>query len=329
MEQRRAQEEKLNRERVQRPESSEVERAGSEFPAAAVQCARTAPQRLTAGHVAQLPRTVGNRAVQRILPHRVQAKLEVSPPGDPYEREADRVADRVMRSIEAPEAEREGSAPGIQRTAAGAPAAVTGELEQEIQTERGRGSLLAEEVRQPLESAFGADFSQVRLHTGDRADRLNRSVSARAFTTGQDIFFRKGEYAPGSGEGRRLLAHELTHVVQQNGKGHKVQRAVIPVSATDTIDTQALTGMQLLEILNGLPNSRTMKTLEQQNSLEGIVNLARTWQPGEERTASTTRPSGPPPTRFWSTGTRSNRWRRRSSVRKRRVRGYCGRQIWH
>ncbi len=64
---------------------------------------------------------------------------------------------------------------------------------------------------------MGADFSGVRVHTGGQADTLNRNLSARAFTTGQDIFFKQGEYSPGSSGGRELLAHELTHVVQQNG----------------------------------------------------------------------------------------------------------------
>jgi len=68
-----------------------------------------------------------------------------------------------------------------------------------------------------MESAFGSDFSDVRIHTDIRADQLNRDVNAVAFTTGKDIFFRNGLYDPGSFTGRQLLAHELTHVVQQRG----------------------------------------------------------------------------------------------------------------
>jgi Domain of unknown function (DUF4157) len=67
-----------------------------------------------------------------------------------------------------------------------------------------------------MEPRFGADFSGVRVHTDAGADGLNRSLSAKAFTTGRDIYFRQGEYNPGSSSGRSLLAHELTHVVQQN-----------------------------------------------------------------------------------------------------------------
>jgi hypothetical protein len=68
-----------------------------------------------------------------------------------------------------------------------------------------------------MESAFGSDFSGVRVHTGSEAHALNRAVNAVAFTTGQDIFFRDGAYSPGSTDGKELLAHELTHVVQQGG----------------------------------------------------------------------------------------------------------------
>ncbi len=85
----------------------------------------------------------------------------------------------------------------------------------QIQAARGSGRPLDEPVRSSMESGFGADFSNVRVHTGGQADTLNRSLNARAFTTGQDVFFRQGEYNPGSSAGQKLLAHELTHTVQQ------------------------------------------------------------------------------------------------------------------
>jgi len=88
-------------------------------------------------------------------------------------------------------------------------------LEAQIDTTRGSGEHLSKEARLPMEQAFGADFSDVRVHTDAEADALNRQLSAKAFTTGQDIFFGQGEYNPGSGSGRELLAHELTHVLQQ------------------------------------------------------------------------------------------------------------------
>ena len=91
-----------------------------------------------------------------------------------------------------------------------------GQVETEIDSARGGGATLDSGVRAQMESSFGADFGGVRVHNNSQADSLNRSLSALAFTTGNDIFFRQGKYQPGSSDGRRLLAHELTHVVQQN-----------------------------------------------------------------------------------------------------------------
>jgi hypothetical protein len=95
--------------------------------------------------------------------------------------------------------------------------AATPDLESSIQQLRGNGQPLADNVRAPMEQAFGADFSGVRVHTDAQSNQLNRSIQARAFTTGQDVFFRQGAYNPGSRDGQELIAHELTHVVQQNG----------------------------------------------------------------------------------------------------------------
>ena len=94
---------------------------------------------------------------------------------------------------------------------------VSPDVERAIAGARGGGRGLDGAVRGRMESAFGTDFSGVRVHTGAQADQLNHQLSARAFATGSDIFFRHGEYNPGSSAGRELLAHELTHVVQQQG----------------------------------------------------------------------------------------------------------------
>jgi hypothetical protein len=90
-------------------------------------------------------------------------------------------------------------------------------VEESIQTARGGGQPLDHGVRSQMEGSLGSNFKGVRVHTDSRSDSLNKSLSARAFTTGQDIFFRSGAYNPGSSSGRELIAHELTHVVQQRG----------------------------------------------------------------------------------------------------------------
>jgi hypothetical protein len=90
------------------------------------------------------------------------------------------------------------------------------DVERVIESSRGGGQSLDSGVQAQMGQALNADFSGVRVHTDAGADGLNQSLSARAFTTGRDIYFRQGEYNPGSSGGRELLAHELTHVVQQN-----------------------------------------------------------------------------------------------------------------
>ncbi|MFP5275020.1 eCIS core domain-containing protein, partial [Coleofasciculus sp.] len=126
------------------------------------------------------------------------------------------LADSIQRQEEE-EKEELKMKPLVQRQSSGGGMAATPELEQSIASARGSGQPIADEVRQPMEQAFGADFSGVKIHTDSKADQLNRSVGARAFTTGQDVFFRQGEYNPGSKDGQELMAHEFTHVLQQSG----------------------------------------------------------------------------------------------------------------
>lgn len=89
------------------------------------------------------------------------------------------------------------------------------EIENDIRGAQGGGRPLDDHVRTDMESHMGVDLSSVRVHADSRGDALSRSVQADAFTTGSDVFFRDGKYSPDSSDGRKLLAHELTHVVQQ------------------------------------------------------------------------------------------------------------------
>jgi hypothetical protein len=97
------------------------------------------------------------------------------------------------------------------------------DIESSIQAKKGGGTPLPESTRSTMESHFGQDFSNVKVHTDSESDSLNRSVQARAFTTGSDVFFRQGEFNPESSSGKELLAHELTHVVQQGGSSPKTE----------------------------------------------------------------------------------------------------------
>ena len=105
----------------------------------------------------------------------------------------------------------------IQRASDVAVPQVTEDMEAQIDNAKGAGQSLPEQTRDFLEPRFGQDFSDVRIHTGAESNDLNNNLQAQAFTTGSDIFFRDGDYSPDSDGGRELLAHELTHVVQQGG----------------------------------------------------------------------------------------------------------------
>jgi hypothetical protein len=145
----------------------------------------------------------------------IQFQLLVNQPGDAAEQEADRVAAHVTDKQASPTLQR-------QATSSATPE-VTPETENTINASRGKGQSLSDTVRAPMENSMGTDLSGVNIHTDATADQLNRSLNARAFTTGKDIFFKQGEFNPNTSGGRELLAHELTHTVQQNGS--QVQRA--------------------------------------------------------------------------------------------------------
>lgn len=97
-------------------------------------------------------------------------------------------------------------------------------LSNRIESAKGKGKPLPEKTRFEMESAIGADFQGVRLHMDTDATEMNRELGAQAFTNKQDIYFNSGKYNPENSAGKRLLAHELTHVIQQTGSEEKIQR---------------------------------------------------------------------------------------------------------
>ena len=157
----------------------------------------------------------------------IQAKLAIGEPNDKYEKEADDTASKVVQQINTPiqnqSIQRDALPQGnklrkkpLQRRENVGGGDASTELESSIQRARGSGQSLDANLQRSMGQAMGADFSGVKVHTDSQSDQLNQSIQARAFTTGQDVFFRQGEYNPGSRGGQELLAHELTHVVQQN-----------------------------------------------------------------------------------------------------------------
>lgn len=162
-----------------------------------------------------------------------KARLPISRPGDGYEQEADRITEQVMR-IAAPQLQR----PPVPHQTAGRDerpprdaiarsirplahasrprgATASDAVAGQIASSRGGGSPLPQGARRFMESRFGTDFSHVRLHTDGLAAQLSTGLNAKAFTVGRDIYLNTKHCSPGSSEGRHVLAHELTHTVQQ------------------------------------------------------------------------------------------------------------------
>lgn len=169
-----------------------------------------------------------NEPVRRNLAARIQASamstlgsLRISSPSDPAEREAESTARRVM-TMGAPPVRAQGGGPVVARAATG-PATASAAVSAEVARRRGGGSPLPQTVRSFMEPRFRADFRRVRVHTDEGAARLSRMLNAHAFTVGSDIFFARGAFNPNTREGAGLLAHELTHTIQQGAAAQEPQ----------------------------------------------------------------------------------------------------------
>ena len=211
----------------------------------------------------------------------IQAKLTVNKPGDQFEQEADKMADRVMRMSSTTKSAKEedkiqmqsredekvrkepmpadklkkkeddkiqNTAPRedkiqkkekekLQRKSADVTPAIATHTQSAILNKTSGGQRLAPEVRDFMEPRFNANFSNVRIHSDPEAARLSNQLSARAFTYQNHVFFSSDGYQPGTGEGKQLLAHELTHTIQQ---GHALQRSPKVTTTTSTPQIQRL-----------------------------------------------------------------------------------------
>lgn len=184
----------------------------------------------------------------------IQTKLSIGSTGDKYEKEADSIADKVVNlsnnqnsssqkntgvsssplatKIQRKENEEEETiqAKSLMMKSKGGKSAATPALAAQLKNTKGNGSPLSNATNQFMSNAIGADFGNVKIHTGSDAVQMNEGLNARAFTHGSDIYFNKGQFNPDSSQGKHLLAHELTHVVQQ-GKGQQIiQRQTRPPS---------------------------------------------------------------------------------------------------
>ena len=236
-----------SRQSVKKPETK-IENSLSQLPETNLPHSKKSP----ISSFLHLQRTIGNQAVQRLFQSiAIQAKLKIGQPGDKYEQEAGSVAERVVdmsdfnisrqeneediqtKSVadqitplaqrQSPEEEEEDIVQAKERPRLAqefSPPAEVG-----IQSMKGGGQPLPKSTRAFFEPRFGYDFSNVRVHADAQALEAAQSINARAFTIGQNVVFGSGHYAPETTAGKRLLAHELTHVMQQAGNpGQVLQR---------------------------------------------------------------------------------------------------------
>jgi hypothetical protein len=228
----------------------------------------------------RLQQQYGNRFVQRVIYQQaIQTKFTIGEPGDAYEQEADQVSERIMNMPEPqvqrqpqddeeeeaiqpkpigeritpmvqkqPEDEREEEEEALQTKSTSIfSSEVNPELETSISSLMASGGqVFPKASRDFFEPRFGYDFSGVRIHIDSQADMLNRELNSLAFTTGNDIFFGQGQYNPDSSSGRRLLAHELTHTIQQQAARKMVQAdfAVPPTTPGRNVPTLSAARIQ-------------------------------------------------------------------------------------
>jgi hypothetical protein len=179
----------------------------------------------------------------------LQTKLAVNQPGDLWELEANRIAESVVSNgafrIDSLQAIHQHPAVMRQTSHDGAAGIAPASVEKVVRSE---GSPLDPTTRGFMESQFGYDFSQVRVHNDAIASKSAKDVNALAYTVGQHIVLKLDQYNPQTIEGRRLLAHELTHVVQQGGEAQLVQRD--SSEASPIIEAGDFVGRHLVSLIN-------------------------------------------------------------------------------
>ncbi len=239
----------------------------------------------------------------------IQPKLKINSPNDKYEQEADRIADKVAHMSDLDSLTRVGNK-SIQRkpladeiTGIGsfkaqrkcvkceeeeekliqrkalnnAPNMVNQSLSIQLQSSRGKGHQLDSKTNSYMSSRFGVDFDHIRIHNDSRAAEMNEGINAKAFTIGNDIYFNEGQYYPGSDEGKHLLAHELTHVLQQGqSQAVSIIQRERELDSTEEVEMNKLTVIELLK-LQSERNSRERGFIDFDLEREiAHVNLALT-----------------------------------------------------
>ena len=269
---------------LQNQQKSDASSAASSLPGRHAALPENKLVRLQAMH--------GNQGVQRMLRGGIlQRKLTINQPGDAFEQEADRVAEKVMRMPD-PAATREpvaasGMGARLQRCSCGKSTGTGIQCEecksQAMQLQRSSASSSEDATAPPIvhdvlnspgrpldaatrnfmEPRFGHDFSNVRVHTGDKASESAKAVGALAYTVGRDIAFAAGQYNTASSAGNKLLAHELAHTVQQGSVS----------TQTSTTNSPATTGATIARAVNQHSLQRRCETFTYPGRTPGVTSV--------------------------------------------------------
>jgi hypothetical protein len=229
----------------------------------------------------------------------IQRKLTVGSSNDAYEKEADTIADQVVHASQPKAVSIQQSGPLVKRkcseceeeeslqmkpltynissliqrkenNAKGGTASSS--LIQQINSTKGSGQKMDNNIKHFMESRFGADFSDVRLHTNSQAAEMNQELNAQAFTVGNDIYFNQGKYNPGTFAGKHLLAHELTHTLQQLGIQRKlIQRDWATEPVNETSDVELLDEEEIQDAISY--NSRRFFDTSELSLLRDVLGL--------------------------------------------------------
>lgn len=162
----------------------------------------------------------------------------------------------------------------LQKQTSGDDSTASHPIENTLQSSKGGGSPLDNNTRSEMESGFGADFSGVRVHNDSAAVQMNQQLGAQAFTSGNDIYFNEGKYNPGSDSGKHLLAHELTHTVQQGAAD--IQRKPLQISSAPVMvqrfaisDLPSLAVNEIRDIARRIPGYTLFTVIIEYNPITG------------------------------------------------------------
>jgi outer membrane protein OmpA-like peptidoglycan-associated protein len=256
----------------------------------------------------QEPDRDSSNGVWHRLATRLQAKLNINAPADPFEREADLVADKIMRMpmsarSREPTVTRQDSQAFIQRQCAGCGSGEKAEtileekealqskresghspsfpsvgVQEQVKQLGGGGQPLAESDRAFFEPRFGRDFSNVRVDTSAQAADAARMINAKAFTMGNYIAFGAAQYSPGTDSGGRLLAHELTHTVQQ-GAATSIRRRRLS-GFDESVDEEIIKQRSAGQILQRAPDDEAFAEEAEKNTERSAEKSFSATSPG-------------------------------------------------